>query len=102
MENAIERSVLRVEAGESGERLDAFLARRDPRLSRSRYKALIQSGQVSVANCKLTDPNSKVAAGDLIEFAVPPPEDPHPEAERIPLAIVYEDEDLVVINKPPG
>jgi 23S rRNA pseudouridine1911/1915/1917 synthase len=79
-----------------------FLARRDPRLSRSRYKALIQAGQVSLSGQPLKDPNRKVAAGELIECVVPPAEDPTPAAENIPLSVVYEDEDLVVIDKPPG
>ena len=93
---------MRVEPGEAGERLDAFLARRDPRFSRSRHKALIQTGQVSLAGRLLTDPNRKVGAGELIELALPPAEAAEPEAEPIPLAVVHEDEDLIVINKPPG
>lgn len=78
------------------------MARRDPRLSRSRYKTLIQAGQVSLASQPVTDPNRRVASGDVIELNVPPPEDATPAAENIPLSVVYEDDDLIVIDKPPG
>ncbi len=93
---------LRVALGEAGERLDAFLARRDPRFSRSRHKALIQSGQVTLNGRPLADPNHRLAAGDLIAIVVPPPEEADPAPEPIPLVVVYEDDDLVVVNKPPG
>ena len=83
-------------------RLDAFLARRESRLSRSRLKALIQAGQVHMAGAALGDPNHRVAKGDLVELAVPPPEDAAPAPEPIPLAVIYEDDDVIVIDKPAG
>lgn len=91
-----------MEPGEAGERLDALLARRDRRFSRSRHKAMIQDGHVTLNGQPLGDPNFRVAAGDLIEIAVPPMEEADPAPETIPLAVAYEDDDLVVINKPPG
>jgi 23S rRNA pseudouridine1911/1915/1917 synthase len=48
------------------------------------------------------DPNFRLAPGQLVEISVPPPEDAAPAAEKIPLAVVYEDDDLIVIDKPPG
>ena len=102
MAEPLDSRAFRVEPGEAGERLDAFLARRDARLSRSRYKTLIKDGQVAVASAAAGDPNYRVAAGDLVEIAVPPPEPAEPQAEAIPLAVIYEDADLLVIDKPPG
>ena len=78
------------------------LAGREDRLSRSRLKALIQSGHVRVNARAIADPNHRLTAGDRIEVAVPPPEDPTPRGEAIPLTIVYEDGDLIVIDKPAG
>lgn len=57
---------------------------------------------MAVENRPLTDPNYRVAAGDLVEVAVPPAEDAQPQGQVIPLAILHEDEDLIVIDKPPG
>ncbi len=93
---------MRVEPGEAGERLDLFLARRDARLSRSRLKALIKDGHVSQAGQPLTDPNRRMSAGETVELVVPPAEAAAPAAEEIPLHILFEDSDLVVIDKPAG
>jgi 23S rRNA pseudouridine1911/1915/1917 synthase len=102
MAEPIEKLTFRVEPGEAGERLDAFLARRDTRFSRSRIKALIKEGAVSRGGAALTDPAARIAPGDAIALAVPPPEPAAPRGEPIPLDIVYEDGDLVVIDKPAG
>lgn len=87
---------------EAGERLDRLLAARLPALSRSRLKALILAGDVTVGARTIRDPSSRVNARDPIAVAVPPPAPAAPAAEAIPLAIVYEDADLVVIDKPKG
>jgi 23S rRNA pseudouridine1911/1915/1917 synthase len=102
MADAIEKAAFRVEPGEAGLRLDAFLARRDSRFSRSRLKALIKAGQVRSKGRPVTDPNHRIAADDLIEVAVPPAADAEPEAETIPLTVMFEDDDLIVIDKPAG
>lgn len=94
--------MFRVEAAEAGERLDAFLARRGPAHSRSRYKALIQSGQVRVGISAVLDPNAKVTEGATVSVADPDVEDADPVPQDIPLAVVHEDADLIVIDKPPG
>ena len=84
-------------------RLDAFVAAGvPPHLSRSRIKALIKQGQVSVNGAPNKEPNYRLKVDDKICLLVPPPEDPEPEAENIPLEILFEDDHLVVINKPPG
>jgi 23S rRNA pseudouridine1911/1915/1917 synthase len=102
MAEPLETSAFQVEPTEAGERLDAYLARREDRLSRSRHKALIKAGQVRVGQRAETDPSYHVMAGDAIQVVIPPPEDAEPQAESIPLTVVYEDEDLIVIDKPAG
>jgi len=93
---------LEVGPDEVGERLDSFLARRDARFSRNRFKALIKDGQVTVGGRTLVEPNYRVNAGDDIAFTVPQPRDSTPEPEAIPLNVVFEDADLIVIDKPAG
>jgi 23S rRNA pseudouridine1911/1915/1917 synthase len=87
---------------EGGERLDRLLAQRIASLSRTRLKALILDGAVTIGGRTIRDPGHRVNAGDAIEVTVPPPEEPEPRPERIPLTIVYEDDQLIVIDKPPG
>jgi 23S rRNA pseudouridine1911/1915/1917 synthase len=87
---------------DAGGRIDRVLAARIPSLSRSRLKALILDGQVTSAHVTILDPASPVKAGDVISVNLPPPEDPVPQGEDIPLAIVYEDDDLIVLDKPCG
>jgi 23S rRNA pseudouridine1911/1915/1917 synthase len=87
---------------DTGGRIDRVLAARIPSLSRSRLKALILGGQVTTAHVTILDPASPVKAGDVISVNLPPPEDPVPQGENIPLDIIYEDDDLIVLNKPRG
>jgi len=91
-----------VSADEKGQRLDRVLAARLPALSRSRLKALILDGQVKVAARTIRDPAAHVNSGDTITVALPPPEAAKPAGEAIPLDIVYEDDALIVIDKPAG
>ncbi|TAN16676.1 MAG: RluA family pseudouridine synthase [Rhizobiaceae bacterium] len=98
-----EKKVLTAEESAAGSRLDQWLAAAlAPEFSRSRVQALIREGAVTIAGEPVTEPKRKVAAGDVVAIAVPPPEPPEPEGEAIPLAILYEDADLVVIDKPAG
>jgi 23S rRNA pseudouridine1911/1915/1917 synthase len=89
-----------VGAEEAGGRLDRVLAARIPALSRSRLKTLILGGQVAVAARTVLDPAASVNSGDTITVTLPPPEPAKPEGEDIPLDIVYEDDALIVIDKP--
>jgi 23S rRNA pseudouridine1911/1915/1917 synthase len=91
-----------VEAEDRGERLDRVLARRLPDLSRSRLKALILEGHVTLDGAPIDDPGQKIRTANAIAVTVPDAVDPEPKAENIPLSIVYEDEDLIVIDKPAG
>jgi 23S rRNA pseudouridine1911/1915/1917 synthase len=85
---------------EAGERLDRVLAVHVAELSRSRLKALIEAGAVTVDGRTIRDPNHRVNSGVAILLDVPPPEPAKPAPEPIPLAVVYEDGDIIVINKP--
>ena len=86
-------------------RLDAFMAREDedglPALSRSAAAKLIEGGEVTL-NGKPAGKNDRLAPGDLVEYTLPEPEPIDAEPEDIPLDVVYEDGDLLVINKPSG
>ncbi|MCI1231451.1 MAG: RluA family pseudouridine synthase [Lactobacillus delbrueckii] len=88
-------------AEESGQRLDKYLAGEMTDLSRSRIKELVQAGEVLV-NGKKSKVSYKVQKGDLIQVTVLPLEPLALEAENIPLDIVYEDQDVIVVNKPQG
>lgn len=84
-------------------RLDAFLAGAlDGEFSRNRLKSLIEQGEVTINGTGVTEPKRKVRPGDRIEIGLPEPEDPEPLGEDIPLDILYEDSDLIVLYKPPG
>jgi 23S rRNA pseudouridine1911/1915/1917 synthase len=87
----------------SGGRLDAVLAA-DPGigLSRTRLKALIEAGAATVNGNVVREPSARVDDGDRIAVELPPAAEPGPRGERIELQIVHEDDDLIVIDKPPG
>jgi 23S rRNA pseudouridine1911/1915/1917 synthase len=87
---------------EDGERLDRVLANRVSELSRSRIKALVLAGQVTIAGTQVRDPGRKVRTDDAVAIAVPQPEPAAPRAEPIPLNVVYEDDAIIVIDKPSG
>ena len=87
---------------ESGERLDRVLAAHVTALSRTRLKALVLAGRVAVGGRTIFDPGHHVNAGDRLSVEVPPPEAATPQAEAIPLAVVYEDDQMIIIDKPKG
>jgi 23S rRNA pseudouridine1911/1915/1917 synthase len=94
-------SILHVTAAQKGERLDRTLAQASD-LSRSRLKNLILAGAVTVGQCTIRDPGHRVNAGDAISVTIPPDAPAEPQGEDIPLAIVHEDDALIVIDKPKG
>jgi 23S rRNA pseudouridine1911/1915/1917 synthase len=93
-----------VAAGEAqtGERLDRLIAAALPELSRSRAKALIETGQVSSGGATISEPSYRVKPGQVFTVGVPSAAPIELAAQAIALDIVYEDSDLVVINKPAG
>ena len=84
-----------------GERLDAFLARCAENMSRSAAQKLIEEGLVR-RNGKPGKKNDKLNIGDAVEYEIPEPKAVDIVAKEIPLDIVYEDEDVIVLNKPKG
>ena len=94
------RASLVAAADDAGDRLDRVLARHVSELSRSRLKLLIEAGAVAVDGQTIRDPSHKVNSGSAILVDVPPPVAAKPEPEAIPLRVIYEDDDLIVIDKP--
>lgn len=86
----------------SGLRLDRALALAIPILSRERIKALISTGQVMRADLLARDPATKVKMGEAYTVSVPPPAVAEAEAQDIALDVVFEDEHLLIVNKPAG
>ncbi len=86
----------------AGGRLDRILADQVNELSRSRIKALLLDGQVRLNGQTIRDPSYRVKPGDAFEVTIPPPTAATPVPQDIPLDIVFEDDDLIVINKPAG
>ncbi|HVO04103.1 MAG TPA: RluA family pseudouridine synthase [Candidatus Cybelea sp.] len=93
---------LRIAPERAGERLDRALAALRPELSRSRIKALIEQGHLTLAGATIKDPSMRVKPGQVFALAIPAALPAAPEAQPMDLAIVYEDDDLVVIDKPAG
>jgi 23S rRNA pseudouridine1911/1915/1917 synthase len=91
-----------VAGAEAGERLDRVLAARIAELSRSRLKALVLAGQATIGGETIRDPSQRVNAGEVVALEVPPPEPAEPQPEEIPLKVVFEDDAIVVIDKPRG
>lgn len=90
-----------VECNEAGNRLDGFLSGRFSDLSRSYLQKLIKSGEVFV-NGKAEKASYRVTEGDMIEFQIPEAKEPEIAAEEMDLSIIYEDRDIILINKPKG
>ena len=91
-----------VSAEDQKMRLDKFLACQISQLSRAQIQRLIAGGNVSLEDVYITDNSFKVRQGDSYQVFVPLLEEAVPQAENIELDIVYEDEDIVVVNKPAG
>lgn len=90
-----------VTAQESGERIDALLARLVPELTRSAAQRLLEEGLVTLGGVPVKK-NRRTEPGEVYAALLPEPELPEPEPQDIPLDIVYEDADVVVVNKPRG
>jgi 23S rRNA pseudouridine1911/1915/1917 synthase len=92
---------LELTADRSGERLDMFVARRCPELSRSHARRLIDEGFVSTDG-RQGKPSERVTAGLKVSVTIPPPEKIDLRPEDIPLTIIYQDADIIVLDKPAG
>ena len=91
-----------IEEEQKGTRIDLVLSLSLPDTSRSFIQKLCEKGNILVNGKPCTSKKYKVAASDLVEITIPKPVDLHIEAEDIPIDIVYEDEDLLVVDKPRG
>lgn len=96
-----EKTELTVSPDDGGGRLDKWLSARSPELSRSRIQALIKSGDVTVDGASVKS-HHKLTSGELVAMHIPAAEPVDLVAEDIPLDILHEDDDLIVINKPAG
>lgn len=85
-----------------GQRLDKALALAFPDVSRSRLKTLVEAGAVSLDGAPVLDPARKAVPGAVVDLVLPPAEPAEPEGEDIPLDVVFEDDQLIVIDKPAG
>ena len=86
----------------AGWRLDRALAAAVPTLSRERLKALVRSGALQAGGAAVRDPSAKVRGDEHFLLSVPEPEPAHNEPQDIPLPIVFEDQHLLVVDKPAG
>ena len=91
-----------LDAGQAGWRLDRALAAQVPALSRERLKVLTKAGALTRGVTAVRDPAIKVKGDERFSLAIPDPVPAHNEPQQIPLAIIFEDEHLLVVNKPAG
>ena len=94
--------IIEIAEAETGERIDRLIARRLPALSRSRVKALIEAGRLSVEGATINEPSTRVKACQSYLLSVPEPTQALPEAQALPLEILHEDAALLVLDKPAG
>lgn len=102
MSAAGERLVFRVEADEAGLRLDHFLTRHVPGQTRSRLQALVRAGFVRAGGATIVGPGHRVKPGEPVEIVLRAPEPERAAGEAIPLVVVHEDKDIIVVDKPAG
>jgi 23S rRNA pseudouridine1911/1915/1917 synthase len=93
---------LKVDPSQAGMRLDRWLAERLPELSRSRLQTLIAEGALSIGGRAVDSASRKIKADEEYALKVPPAVEADPAAQQLDLNIVYEDEDLIVVDKPAG
>jgi 23S rRNA pseudouridine1911/1915/1917 synthase len=101
MQSTAIRSIT-AQMNDEGQRLDRFIAARSPDLSRSRVRDLIKLGQVSAGGRTIIEPDYRVKSDEIFAIGVPESTAALPEAEHIPLKVLYEDSELIVIDKQAG
>jgi len=89
-------------SSDAGERLDRWMANLWPDLSRSRCKALVEQGHLYLDGAVFTDPSAKIKPESVYRLDLPPPVQATPKPENIPLDVLFEDDQLIVVNKPAG
>jgi len=101
LKNIDMEQTFRLVADKAGERLDRYVSDRCPELTRTQTQKLIGEGHITV-NSVVVKASHKINAGEWIDINIPPPQPSPLIAEDIPLNIIYEDEDLLVVDKPAG
>lgn len=101
-DNDKKQYVFIVDEEDGGERIDAYLSGQIPELSRSRIQKSIRSGELSIGDGPVTKPSRRVHEGERVELTFGPPRPLDLQPEEIPLDIVYEDDGLLVLDKPAG
>lgn len=91
-----------VKSEDAGRRLDLYISEQVESVSRSRVQKLLDAGMVRINQVVCSDKNYRLQPGDRVSLTIPPPEEASVKAEEIALAIVYEDSDLLILNKPRG
>ena len=91
-----------VKSSDKNLRLDVFVNKKEKSISRTRVKNLILNNQLKINNKLINEPSKKVSVGDLINLSIPEPKKASLKPYNFKLDIVYEDEDLIVLNKPAG
>lgn len=102
MEEQIQEQSFEVEEYQSGERLDKYLSSIYQEQSRTFFQKLIKSGNVSVNDKQITKAGFSIDCGDLVTILIPQAQSVEIQAENIPLDILYEDQDVLIVNKPKG
>lgn len=85
-----------------GKRIDKFLSECFPDISRAQAQRLIAMGNVTSDDATIGDNSFKIREGDVYQVEIPPAAEAEPQPQDIPLDVVYEDEDIIVVNKPAG
>ena len=101
-QTALERLTAEADQSHAGQRLDPFLSMRLPSLSWTRVQALIKGGHASLSGATIEDVTYRVKPGDRFALELPPPVPATLGPEEIPLNVLYEDDALIVIDKPAG
>lgn len=97
----MKEKIFKVTENDINIRLDSYVSSLNPTLSRSMVKKLILNGNIFV-NEKIVKESYKVKTGDIIKVLIEPPKETKIEAQKIPINIIYEDEDIIVVNKEKG
>lgn len=94
---------IELDGSDAGRRIDqALAARLAPEISRGRIQSLIRAGAICIDGRPISEPKAKLPATGLLVIEMPAPEDPLPQAQALPLTILFEDEHVIVIDKPAG
>src|SRR3954468_18704725 len=88
-------------SSDAGLRVDQFLARKIPEVSRSQVQRLIRSGHIRTDRAA-AKPSSIITAGVTVDVEIPPPAAATPAAKNLPIEVLYDDDAIVVVNKPAG